>query len=156
MIDCTAWAPTREISIAFLDKIGIATLDKETGNIAPIADVVIHPASPKEDISVVDIPATFDEKGNTPDTLVEGFHFNWRFYGDSEKTLIGSLPQTDKEGKPLGLFLRTCILELVYFRTSEVPQWAATQLPVPPGYETPEGVRGFDPATIKSRTNVFS
>lgn len=152
MIDVTAWAPTRESAIAFLEAINVATLNAETGDIEPIADVIIHPFRASETITVDAAPAVLDDQGNvvTPAVLVDGFHFNLRFYGSSEATLTAGLPQTG------GLFERTRILQLVTGRTGNAPAWQETKPPIPPGYETPEGVRAFDPATIKARRNVFA
>ena len=135
MIDVTAWAPTREAAIAFLEAAEIARLDADTGEIRPIAEVIIHPFRAGESIDI---------------DGVGGFHFNLRFYGSSEATLTAGLPQTG------GLFERTRILQLVAVRTGEVPAWRETMPPIPPGYETPEGVRAFDPATIKTPRNVFA
>lgn len=152
MIDVTAWAPTREAAIAFLEATSIATLDAATGDIQPIADVIIHPFRASERITVEATPAVLDADGNviTPAILVDGFHFNLRFYGSSEATLTAGLPQTG------GLFESTRILQLVTARTGEAPAWQETKPPIPPGYETPEGVRAFDPATIKTRRNIFA
>jgi len=135
MIDVTAWAPTREAAVAFLEAADIAKLDADTGDITPIAEVIIHPFRANESIDVAG---------------VDGFHFNLRFYGSSEATLTAGLPQTG------GLFERTRILQLVQVRTGEAPVWQETLPPILPGYETPEGVRAFDPATIKARRNVFA
>lgn len=152
MIDVTAWAPTRDAAVAFLEAISVARLDAGTGDIVSIANVHIHPFRANETIAIEATPAVLDAQGNviTPAVLVDGFHFNLRFYGGSEQTLTAGLPQTG------GLFERTRILQLVQTRTGEVPVWQATKPPIPPGYETPEGVRAFDPATIKSRWNVFA
>lgn len=135
MIDVTAWAPTREAAIVFLEAADIAKLDADTGDIIPIAEVIIHPFRAQERIDIEGI---------------DGFHFNLRFYGSSEATLVAGLPQTG------GLFERTRILQLVTLRTGEAPAWKETLPPIPPGYETPEGVRAFDPAMIKTRRNVFA
>lgn len=152
MIDVTAWAPTRAAAIAFLEAAGIARLDLQTGDICPIAEVIIHPFRASESITVEATPAVLDADGNviTPAVLVGGFHFNLRFYGSSEATLTAGLPQTG------GLFERTRILQLVAARTGEPPAWQETKPPIPPGYETSEGVRAFDPETIKTRRNVFA
>lgn len=152
MIDVTAWAPTREAAIAFLEATSIARLDAATGNIQPIADVIIHPFRANETIAVEATPAVRDAHGNiiAPAVLVDGFHFNLRFFGGSEATLTAGLPQTG------GLFERTRILQLVHIRTGDAPAWQETKPPIPPGYETPEGVRAFDPETIKTRRNVFA
>lgn len=152
MIDVTAWAPTREAAVAFLEVAQIAKLDPETGDIMPIAEVIIHPFRASESITIEATPAVLDADGSiiTPAVLVEGFLFNLRFYGSSEATLTAGLPQTG------GLFERTRILQLVAARTGAAPAWRETQPPVPPGYETAGGVRAFDPDTIKSRRNVFA
>lgn len=152
MIDVTAWAPTREAAIAFLEAADIAKLDLQTGDICPIAEVIIHPFRVSERITIEATPAALDADGKVvaPAVLVGGFHFNLRFYGSSEATLKAGLPQTG------GLFERTHILQLVAVRTGKAPAWQETKPPIPPGYETPEGVRAFDPDTIKTRRNVFA
>jgi len=151
MIDVTAWAPTRDLAIAFLRAAQIADVDGQ-GDIIPVAEVIIHPTKQGENIIIEATPAVLDAEGDiiTPATIVPGFHFNLRFYGSSEATLTAGLPQTG------GVFERTRILQLVAVRTGGIPSWQETKPPVPPGYETPEGVRAFDPDTIKTRRNVFA
>ncbi len=161
-IDVTAWATDRATAIAFLQSINVATTDAN-GNIVPIAECNIYPQRKDETLIVVETPATFDADGHivTPATVVPGHHFNLRFYGASEQTLLAGLAQTDANGKQLGLFARTHILDLVNARTGQAPQWSTTEAPVPPGYqcavsETGGIARAFDPATISNQRNMWA
>jgi hypothetical protein len=156
MLEITAHAPTRAAAIAFLQAVNIATVD-EAGNIVPIAEVNIHPSRPNETISIVKTPAVMDGMTVvTPAVMVEGFHWNMRFYGSSEQSLIGGLPQVDADGKPLGLFERSRILDLVAGRTGLIPAWkASAEDVIPPGYEA-GSCRAFDPAIISTRANVWA
>lgn len=155
MIEITAHAVSREAAIAFLQAVNIATTDGH-GNIVPIAEVQIHPFRPNETITIVKTPAVMDGMTVvTPAELVQGFHFNLRFYGSSEATLRkpepegGWLPEHDT-------FDRTYINELVAGRTGLIPNWVASaEDPIPPGYEAGQ-CRAFDPALIATRANVWA
>ena len=139
-LEITAYAPTRESAIAFLTACNIAKADAN-GVIIPIADVHIHPFRPNEEISIPNVP---------------GWHWNMRFYGQSEITLRkpepegGWLPEHD-------VFDRTYIRELVQGRTGKIPGWVASaDDPVPPGYQNSDSVRLYDPALIATRSNVWA
>jgi hypothetical protein len=155
MLDITAAATSREAAIAFLESINVATTDKE-GNIVPIAEVQIHPFRPEEALTIVKTPAVMDGmKEVSPAELVEGWHWNMRFYGSSEATLRkpepegGWLPEHD-------IFDKTYINELVAGRTGMIPNWAGgASDPIPPGYEA-GGCRAFDPSLIGQRRNVWA
>ena len=148
MIDVTCYAPTRDIAASFLKAAGIAQLDPtgKTNDFAPMADVLMHPYRESETITI----------NKDPSTLVAGFHFNLRFYVESEIALTKGLVQTDSKGNLLGLFERTRILALVQSRTNKKVSWVSTNPPVPAGYESPEGVRAFDPDTITDRKNTWA
>lgn len=156
-LEVTAWAPTREAAIAFLEAISVATVD-EAGHIQPIADVLIHPARPEETLAVMDVD------GN----LIPGWHFNLRFYDPPNRpgsytTLTAGLPQTDADGAALGLFERSRILDLVQARVGTAPNWIAlSDDPIPPGYRVDDplspydDVRAYDPALIATRRNIWA
>jgi hypothetical protein len=157
MLEITAAAQSRAHAIAFLQAVNIATVD-EAGNIVPIAEVNIHPFRPEETITIVKVPAVIDPETMevvTPAEIVEGWHWNMRFYGTSEATL--RKPEPDGGWQPEhDLFDRTYINELVAGRTGMIPNWVANaEDPIPPGYEA-GGCRAFDPALISSRSNVWA
>lgn len=145
IIECAAWAPTREEAAAFLESVAVAELDPETQGLRPIAEVHIHPFRPTETLSVV------DSEGN----IIPGWHFNLRFYGSSAEILSKSEPEG---GWPddADIFDKTYILELVEGRTGEIPGWVASaEDPVPPGYVA-GSCRAFDPNLIATRSNVWA
>ena len=157
MLEITAHAPSRAAAIAFLKAVNIADVDAQ-GNIVPISDVNIHPFRPGETIAVIKTPAVIDPQTLaviTPAVMVDGFHWNMRFYGQSEITLRkpepegGWLPEHD-------IFDRTYINELVAGRTGLIPAWkASADDPVPPGYEAGQ-CRAFDPSLISTRRNCWA
>jgi len=155
MIEITCWAPTRQEAIAFMQAVAIATVDAKTGEIVPIAEVVIHPTRPDETIAIVDVPAVMDGMMVLkPATLVPGWHWNMKFHGSSAARLTkptpegGWLPEHD-------VFDRSLIRELVEQRTSLSPSWiASAEDKIPPGYAV-NNVRAFDPALIATRANIW-
>lgn len=138
-IEITAHAPSRAAAIAFLQAVNIATVDAQ-GNIVPISDVNIHPFRPGESITI---------EG------VSGWHWNMRFYGQSEITL--RKPEPEGGWQPGDdIFDKTYINELVAGRTGLIPAWVASANdPIPPGYEAGQ-CRAFDPALISTRANVWA
>ena len=154
-LEITAHATSREAAIAFLQAVNIATVD-EAGNIVPIAEVNIHPARPEETITIVKTPAVMNGmEVVTPAEIVPGWHFNMRFYGQSEATLRKPEPPGGWQPEH-DLFDKTFINELVAGRTGgQIPQWqASAEDPIPPGYEA-GFCRAFDPALISTRANVW-
>jgi hypothetical protein len=160
MIDVTCWAPDRATACSFLKAVGIAELDPsgQTHDLRPIADVLIHPFREAESLTVVKVPAVMDGMTVvTPAVIAPGFHFNLRFHSASADTLRAGLPQVGSDGKLLGLFERTHILDLVDARTGHAPAWVAIPGdPIAPGYQSADGVRAFDPATLTHIRNVWA
>lgn len=75
--------------------------------------------------------------------------WNFWYYGGSAEALMR--PEPDGGWQPSdGLFERTALLDMVDQRTGIAMQWAAFVGTdgEPPGYETPNGVRLYDPALI--------
>jgi hypothetical protein len=155
MLEITAVAPTREAAIAFLQSINVATVD-ESGHIIPIAEVQIYPFRPGETITIVKTPAVMDGMAVvTPAEIVEGWHWNMRFYGTSEATLRKPEPEGGWQPEH-DIFDRTYINELVQARCKVAPEWTASaEDPIPPGYEANQ-CRAFDPALIATRANVWA
>jgi hypothetical protein len=90
-----------------------------------------------------------------PSEIVEGYHWNMRFYGTSEATLRKPTPDGGWQPEH-DLFDRTYINELVAGRTGLIPNWTASaEDPIPPGYEA-GGCRAFDPALIHTRQNCWA
>lgn len=83
--------------------------------------------------------------------LIAGHHVNFRCFGVIEKLLTDGLPQTDKAGNPLPLFERTRILSLIPGIKFE----AISRKGEPQGYQGPNGVRLYDPATVNHPAQVF-
>ena len=170
MLEITFWAASRDAAVAFLKAVNIADTD-EDGNLVSIADVQIHPFRPNETIAIVKTPAVMNGmEVVTPAVMVPGWHGNMRFYGASEATLRKPQPTMNVAGQTIMLpwpddadiFDKTFILELCAGR-AKLPigpggiEWKAdANDPVPPGYETPTGVRAFDPSLIATRANVWA
>lgn len=155
---CTAWGPSRAAAIQFLADIKVAGTD-EHGNLIPIADVIITPDKPGDEIVIWKTKPVYGPEGEvvTPGVRVNGFHFNMRFHSKSAATLTHGLPQVGENGQPKTLFERTHILALVSGRTGRAPEWKETAPPVPPGYEdTATGCRCFDPSTIATPARVIA
>ena len=135
MIDVTAWAPTREIGLAFMQAVGIVKV--EDGRIVPLVNV---------QLSCQD-----DDGWGIPG--VDGWHVNVRYYGASADALMqGGDPEApDLFDRAPGL------LAITEARTGEPMTWVAlSNDPVPPGYENFNGVRLYDPALIATRANVWA
>ena len=151
-IEITAWAPTRAAAIAFMQAVNIATVD-ENDNIVSISDVLIDPFRPSEELKIEATPAVMDGMTViTPATYVSGWHWNMRFYGQSEITLTKPTPPggwTEADD----IFARTYINELVASRTGVIPAWSDAGV-IPPGYEAGQ-CRAFDPALIATRARVW-
>lgn len=119
-----ASAPDRATAIATMVALGIAD-----ENLIPLVQVHIF-----------EVPT-------------EGSRSLWNlwYYGDSAQALmkpepeVGWLPEHD-------LFDRTYILEMVDGRTGIAMEWTPIvgEVGEPPGFETPTGVRLYDPALIAS------
>lgn len=123
----TASAPDRVTALVTMAALGIA--DVSSGSPLPLVEVIIGEVSHDGARSL----------------------WNFWYYGDSAENLLKSAP----EGGWLpehDLFDRTYILEMVDGRTGIAMEWA----PIvgvdgePPGFETPNGVRLYDPSLIAS------
>lgn len=75
--------------------------------------------------------------------------WNFWYYGASAEALMRPEPEGGWQPSD-GLFERTAILDMVDARTGIAMSWAAFVGTdgEPPGYETPNGVRLYDPALI--------
>ena len=122
-----ASAPSREIALATMAALGIA--DVSSGEPVPL--VAVH---------IFEVPHS-------------GTRSLWNFwyYGDSAQALLRPEPAEGWQPED-GLFERTAILDMVDQRTGVAMQWAAFLGPdgEPAGYETPNGVRLYDPADVAS------
>ena len=122
-----ASTPNRATALTMMAALGIA--DVSSGDPVPL--VQVH---------IAEVPH-------------EGSRSLWNFwyYGDSAQALLRPEPEGGWQESD-GLFERTAILDMVDYRTGIAMEWAAF-VGVdgePPGYETPNGVRLYDPALIAS------
>jgi len=160
MIDVLVWCSSRELFIKGMcetllpDKRPLATYDAENDRLIPVEGVMIDEIGPITKADAVTDPKTGKEL--TPAVIVDGHHVNMRATGAIAQMLLsnglgGTLPQVDKTGKPLGLFQRTNLRMLI-----NGLEWKEiTAKGVPGGYEGPNGVRLYDPATINSQKRVW-
>ena len=122
-----ASAPNRSTALATMAALGIA--DVSSGDPVPLVNVTI-----------AEVP-----HGGTRSL------WNFWYHGESAEALTppepegGWLPEHD-------LFDRTHLLDMIDARTGIAMEWAAFVGTdgEPPGYETPTGVRLYDPALIAS------
>lgn len=122
----TASAPDRATALATMAALGIA--DVSSGEPVPLVEVIIG-----------EVPAYTRSL------------WNFWYYGSSAEALM--LPEPEGGWQPEdGLFERTALLDMVDQRTGIALEWAAFvgQNGEPPGYETPNGVRLYDPGLIAS------
>jgi hypothetical protein len=122
----TAAAPDRATALATMAALGIA--DVSSGEPVPLVEVIIG-----------EVPAYTRSL------------WNFWYYGSSAEAL--TLPEPEGGWQPEdGLFERTALLDMVDQRTGIALEWAAFvgQNGEPPGYETPNGVRLYDPGLIAS------
>lgn len=135
----TASAPDRATALATMAALGIA--DVSSGEPVPLVEVTIGEVIP---------PVKLDENGE-PLFLGKRSEWNFWYYGSSAEAL--TLPEPEGGWQPEdGLFERTALLDMVDQRTGIAMEWAAFvgQNGEPPGYETPNGVRLYDPGLIAS------
>jgi len=122
-----ASTPNRATALTMMAALGIA--DVSSGDPVPL--VQVH---------IAEVPH-------------EGSRSLWNFwyYGDSAQALLRPEPEGGWQESD-GLFERTAILDMVDYRTGIAMEWAAFVRVdgEPPGYETPNGVRLYDPALIAS------
>lgn len=151
MIEVCAWATSREIALAFMQAVGIA--EERDGVLVPLIDVQIDEIGP-----ITKTPAVLDAEGNeiTPAVVITGHHVNVRYYGAAAEALTQGLAQVDDDGRPLSLFVRTRILDLIDARTGERPTWNANAPPLPAGYVNADGVRLYDSVTLKTPSRVWA
>ena len=148
------WCPTRELFVEGMatttlpDGRALASLDEE-GRLIPVDGVQMDEIGP-----ITKTPPVFNEAMEvvTPAVVVGGHHVNFRAYGALAAMLTDGLPQYDQNGQPLGLFERTHILDLIPGLTWQ----PITEAGVPAGYEGPNQVRLFDPATVQTRARVWA
>lgn len=122
-----ASAPSREAALAMMATLGIA--DVSSGSPLPLVEVTIGEVSHNGTRSL----------------------WNFWYYGGSAEALMR--PEPDGGWQPSdGLFERTALLDMVDQRTGIAMEWVAFLGTdgEPPGYETPNGVRLYDPALIAS------
>jgi hypothetical protein len=131
MLQLFTWAPDRATFVAGMVQAGFATLD---GNGEPLWNPECQ----------------VDEVGPIGD--VQGHHVNLRGWGSLADMMTAGLAQTDADGNPLSLFVRTRILTIV-----PGCEWDA--LPsegVPAGYKGPHGVVLIDPAVVATPRRVWA
>jgi hypothetical protein len=122
-----ASAPSREIALATMAALGIA--DVSSGEPVPL--VQVH---------IAEVPH-------------DGTRSLWNFWYHSTSAETLTKPTPEGGWPPeADLFERTYLLEMVDQRTGIAMEWAAFVGTdgEPPGYETPSGVRLYDPALIAS------
>lgn len=146
-----AWAPSREIAMAFMAAVGIAEL--RDGILVPLIEVQIDEIGP-----ITKTQEVKDEAGNviTPAVVIPGWHVNVRYFDATAEALTQGLAQVDDDGRPLSLFVRTRILDLIDARTGERPTWNANAPPLPAGYVNADGVRLYDSVTLKTPSRVWA
>jgi len=122
-----ASAPSREIALATMAALGIA--DVSSGEPVPLVQVTI-----------AEVPHS-------------GTRSLWNFWYHSESA-AALMKEAPPDGWPpeADLFERTHLLDMIDARTGIAMEWAAFVGTdgEPPGYETPSGVRLYDPALIAS------
>lgn len=134
-----ASAPNRATALGMMAALGIA--DVSSGEPVPLVEVII-----------AEVPhvTKLDENG---EPIPSGSRSLWNFwyYGESAEALMRPEPEGGWQPSD-GLFERTAILDMVDNRTGIAMEWAAFvgQNGEPPGYETPNGVRLYDPGLIAS------
>jgi len=117
-----------------------------------IADVSSGEPVPLVEVTIAEVPhvTKLDENG---EPLPAGTRSLWNFwyYGASAEALMRPEPEGGWQPSD-GLFEKTAILDMVDQRTGIAMSWAAFVGTdgEPPGYETPNGVRLYDPALIAS------
>lgn len=126
-----ASAPDRATALAMMAALQIA--DVSSGNPSPL--VQVH---------IAEVPH-------------DGARSLWNFwyYGDSAAALLKPDPEGGWQSGD-DIFDRTAILDMIDARTGIAMAWApfvGTE-GEPPGYETPTGVRLYDPALIASANLV--
>ena len=124
----TASAPNRDAALAMMAALGIAEV--VDGQLTPLVNVTIGEV-----------------------TTSSGARSLWNFwyYGASAEALMR--PEPDGGWQPEhDLFERTHLLDLVDARTDIAMEWSSFvgKDGEPPGYETPSGVRLYDPSLIAS------
>lgn len=126
-----ASAPDRATALATMAALGIA--DVSSGEPVPLVDVTIRP-----------VPAK-------PGQTLTRSLWNFWYHTSSAETLTKPTPEG---GWPpeADLFERTYLLEMIDQSTGIAMEWAAFVGTdgEPPGYETPTGVRLYDPSLIAS------
>jgi len=138
MIEIYFAAPDRETWAAAVVTHGFAKLD-EHGTLEPVAGA-----------QFAEVPELCDPETGEP--IPGKFHCNVRVYGALEAMLTAGLPQIEPDGRRVGLFDATHILDIV-----PGLEWVAvSDDPVPPGYEGATGVRIFDPAFVATPRLVWA
>lgn len=144
-----AAAPTRAQALAMMAALGIAEI--VDGEPRAIVSVIIA-----EVPAILDTPAVLDDGGNvvTPATYLPQSHWNFWYHGESAEAL--SLPEPDGGWTDAyGLFERTNILDKIDALTGIKMHWVAINGdPIPPGYQTPDGCRLYDPRMIATPSLV--
>lgn len=126
----TASAPDRATALGVMAALGIAEIT-EDGQFTPIVDV-----------QIAEVPG---DEGATRSL------WNFWYYGGSAEALMKPAPEGGWQPEH-DLFDRTYLLEMVDARTGVAMEWDMTVGAdgEPPGPETPNGVRLYDPAHISS------
>lgn len=152
-IEIFAWCSSRELFVTGMTTTllpngqPLATLS-DAGVLVPADGVIIDEIG-----QIMKSQPIYDENDNviTPAVIIDGHHVNLCAYGELADMLTSGLPQYDSDGNLLGVFERTHILQLI-------PGLVWTPIPgpgVPSGYEGPNGVCLFDPASVSNRKRAF-
>jgi hypothetical protein len=112
-------------------------------NVSEVGEIVAEPAVPNPDNPMEPL---------VPAVMVPGWHVNLRFHEPLAEALTEGLPQNDPEtGALLPLFERTHFTTLFPDAV-----WHEDASGVPGGYVGTKGLKLFDPASVKSRSNVWA
>lgn len=159
MIEILAWCPDRATFVAGMTTTKLpvegvppehwpALCTERDGVLVPLPGIAIDEIG-----EIVKTPAVVDEEGNvvTPAVIVPGHHVNLLAHGAMADLLTAGLPQTDEQGEPLSLFVRTRLLSLI-----PGLEWEEiSQAGEPAGYVGLHGVKLYDPAAVNQRRRVW-
>lgn len=133
MITVLAYAPTKQIGLAFIAAVGVA--EEQNNALIPT------------------VQARITTSDDWPCAGKLGWYVNVSYHGDSALALTqgGDPSSPDLFERAPGL------LAITEARTGEPMIWTAlSDDPVPPGYENSDGVRLYDPALIATPANVWA
>ena len=147
--------------------VPLMTVDRKTGEVRLLPGIEMAEVGivPRYEDQEVEVDVQYDQPDGKPPifvkrkelrrvlvSVVDGYHVNLRATGEIEKMLTEGLPQTDKDGNLLPLFQRTRLAALIPGLKLE----PATAKKVPEGFVGLNGVRLYDPATVKNPALRFA